>query len=269
MQKWRLIHSGYTSGARNMAIDEAITVAVGEGSVPPTIRFYGWNPPCLSLGYAQKAGEVEWEVCRQYGVDVVRRPTGGRAILHDQEVTYSLTAPEEDPLVSGSILESYLKISRGLLAGMEKIGIKAEIVSHKDLSGLGTGACFDSPSFYELVVQGRKAVGSAQTRKNGTVLQHGSIIRELDVEQLFAVLHFPKSEIRARMKEAFKNKACSLQEVAGRSLTDQEIIQAMGQGFAEGLGIDLVTGSLSKRELELAEELELNKYNSVEWNQKR
>jgi lipoyl(octanoyl) transferase len=269
VQKWRLIHSGYTSGARNMAIDEAITVAMGEGSVPPTIRFYGWNPPCLSLGYAQKAEEVEWEVCRQYGVDVVRRPTGGRAILHDKEVTYSLAAPEDNPLVSGSILESYLKISRGLLVGMEKLGIQAAIISHKDLSGLGTGACFDSPSFYELVVQGRKAVGSAQTRKNGIVLQHGSIIRELDIEQLFAVLHFPKSEIRDRMKEAFKNKACSLQEVAGRILTDPEIIQAMSQGFAEGLGINLVAGSLSKLELELTEELEHSKYSSLEWNHKR
>ncbi len=269
MQEWRLIYSGANTGARNMAVDEAIALAMAAGSVPPTIRFYGWNPPCLSLGYAQKAEEVEWEACRQYGIDVVRRPTGGRAILHDQEVTYSLAAPEDNPLVSGSILESYLKISRGLLLGLHKLGIPAEMVSHKDLSGLGTGACFDSPSFYELVVHGRKAVGSAQTRKNGMVLQHGSIIREMYVEQLFAVLHFARPEIRERMQHSFKQKACSLQEAAGRTLSEREIIEAVSQGFVEGLGIRLVIGDLSTREQVLADELAASKYGSVEWNKKR
>ncbi len=203
VQEWRLLKSGYQEGAMNMAIDEALMLAVSEGSVPPTIRFYGWIPACLSLGYAQKATEVDWGECVEKGIGMVRRATGGRAILHDREVTYSVVAPEDNLLVSGTILESYLKISQGLLLGLQKLGIPAEVVSHKDLDKLGTAACFDSPAFYELVVKGRKAVGSAQTRKKGIILQHGSIIRDLDVDTLFAILNLPSDEARERMKMAF------------------------------------------------------------------
>lgn len=268
-QAWRVVKSGYQVGAMNMAIDEALMLAVSEGSVPPTIRFYGWLPACLSLGYAQKTSEIAWKVCVEKGIGMIRRATGGRAILHDREVTYSVVAPENNPLVSGTILESYLKISQGLLLGLHKLGIPAEVVSHRDLDKLGTAACFDSPAFYELVVKGRKAVGSAQTRKYGMILQHGSIIRELDVDALFAVLNFASDEIRERMKEIFKRKACSLEEVTGRKLTDQEIIESVTAGFSEGFGVSLVDGELTEHEITLAKELLKTKYGTEEWNWKR
>lgn len=268
MQEWRLITTGYKSGALNMAMDEAILTISAEGDTPPTLRFYGWTPACLSLGYAQKAADVDWGRCRTAQVDVVRRQTGGRAILHDQEVTYSIVAPDNNPCVSGTILESYLKISQGLRIGFHRLGIDAEIVSHKDLDRLGTAACFDSPSFYELTVGGRKVVGSAQTRKNGFLLQHGSIIRALDEDLLFDVLAFPNEEVKRRVKQAFKRKACSLQEVLGRAMSDEEIIEAMVKGFTEAFDVKLIKGELSIAEVELAQELVLTKYTTDEWNRR-
>ncbi|HEX3015842.1 MAG TPA: biotin/lipoate A/B protein ligase family protein [Desulfobacteria bacterium] len=269
MEEWRLIEMGYYSGAMNMAVDEAITTVMSSGEGPPTLRFYGWAPACLSLGYAQRFTEVNPEACRKQGIDVVRRPTGGRAILHDREVTYSVIAPEENALVSGTILQSYLKISRGLLFGLQKLGIQAEIVGHKDPNGLGTAACFDSPSFYELVIGGRKAVGSAQTRKNGILLQHGSIIRELDADVLFELLEFPHEAERVRLKQAFRRKACALQEAAGRVFSDHEIVEAVTAGFAAAFGVKLVNGELTPEEQALAERLAESKYGRAEWSQKR
>ncbi|HWJ02450.1 MAG TPA: lipoate--protein ligase family protein [Verrucomicrobiae bacterium] len=269
MQEWRLLYSGYSNGALNMAIDEAIAMAVAGGEAPPTIRFYGWVPACLSLGYAQRAEEVEWEACTARGIDVVRRPTGGRAILHDREVTYSVIAKEDNPLVSGTILESYLKISRGLLAGLNKLGIPAEMVSHKDLDKLGTAACFDSPSWYEIVVNGKKMVGSAQTRKSGVVLQHGSIIRDMDADTLFEVLAFANPETRNRLKEVFRRKACSVREVIQRDISDADIIAGMTDGFKQAFEVELRLMGLSEREQELARELVDTKYGNAEWTKKR
>lgn len=269
MQEWRLLITGYHDGAMNMAIDEAITLSMADGLVPPTLRLYGWKPRCLSLGYAQRAEEVEWDECDVHEVEVVRRPTGGRAILHDKEVTYSVIVPEYNPLVSGTILQSYLKISQGLLFGLRNLGLSADLVSHKDLDALGTAACFDSPSFYELVVGGKKVVGSAQTRKNGILLQHGSFIKEIDVDLIFDVLKFPTQEVRNRMKQAFRRKACSLQEAAAREFSDQEIITAVNAGFSRALGIELINGTLQTKEQNLALDLVKKKYCTVEWNKKR
>ncbi|HWQ40726.1 MAG TPA: lipoate--protein ligase family protein [Desulfosporosinus sp.] len=269
MQEWRLLTTGYHDGAMNMAIDEAITLSMTGGKVPPTLRFYGWKPRCLSLGYAQRTEEVEWDECLEQEIEVVRRSTGGRAILHDQEVTYSVIAPEDNPLVSGSVLQSYLKISQGLLLGLQNLGLSAEMVSHKDLGALGTAACFDSPSSYELVVNGKKVVGSAQKRKNGILLQHGSIIREIDVELIFNVLKFPTPEIRTNMKQAFRRKACSLQEATGHALSDGEIMKAVSEGFSRALGVELINGALQIEEQNLALDLVKSRYGTVEWTKKR
>ena len=187
----------------------------------------------------------------------------------DQEVTYSVIAPEDNPLVKGTILQSYLKISQALLVGLQNLGISAKMVSHKDLEALGTAACFDSPSFYELVVDGKKAVGSAQTRKNGILLQHGSIIRELDVDLIFKVLKFPSEEIRNRMKEAFRSKACSLQEAVGRTLSDREIMTAVSEGFKRAFGIKLIDGTLQTEEQNVALDLVNSKYGTDQWTKKR
>jgi len=269
MKSWRLLNTGFATGACNMAIDEAILVAHSRGEVPPTVRFYGWDPPALSLGYFQEADkEVDFAACRSVGIDVVRRPTGGRAVLHDQEVTYSLVATENDPMVPGGVLESYLQISRGLVAGLENLGIQAEIVSHGHQK-MGTAACFDSPSWYELVVEGRKLVGSAQTRKAGCLLQHGSILIDLDVDKLFNVLNLPNDAVRMRLRENFRQRACSLVEVMGQKPDFDVVCRAFAEGFSRGLGIELVPGELTIAEKESAEQLAQGKYGQDNWNRKR
>ncbi|MEW5933385.1 MAG: biotin/lipoate A/B protein ligase family protein, partial [Bacillota bacterium] len=133
--RWRLIRDGYHDGATNMAVDEAIMLAHARGEVPPTLRFYGWRPPALSLGYAQKAErEVDLEACRRAGVDVVRRPTGGRAVLHDREVTYSVVI--STALFPGSVVETYRRLSAGLVEGLRLLGLQAEVQEGPPRAGL-------------------------------------------------------------------------------------------------------------------------------------
>ena len=149
-QVWRLLRTGKRSGAENMAIDEAILIAGGEGKVPPTIRFYGWEPPTLSIGYFQRAArEVDLERLRERGVGLVRRPTGGRAVLHDKELTYSVIAPENLPGMPSSVIQSYRLISTGLLEGFRRLGLSAEMVSLEEPAARNgspdSAACFDSP----------------------------------------------------------------------------------------------------------------------------
>lgn len=121
--EWRLLKTGFADGATNMAIDEAILLAVAEGKAPPTLRFYGWEPPCLSIGYSQSMGEVDVDRCRKAGIGLVRRPTGGRAILHADELTYSVVAPQTEPRVAGGVIESYRRLSLGLVAGLRALSL--------------------------------------------------------------------------------------------------------------------------------------------------
>src|SRR5699024_3640332 len=194
-ETWRLLHTGWRSSAENMAIDEAILIAHSEGKTPPTIRFYGWDPATLSIGYFQKVDkELDMDRLRKRKLGIVRRPTGGRAVLHDQEMTYSVIVGEDYPGMPTSVTDSYRVLSQGLLEGFRKLDLSAEMVpleteeEKEKYASMGSAACFDSPSNYELVVEGRKVAGSAQTRQRGVILQHGSILLDMDVDLLFDVL---------------------------------------------------------------------------------
>ena len=174
--RWRLIMSGLADGPSNMAVDEAITEAVAAGENPPSLRFYGWQPACLSLGYRQPWTVVDTERCVAAGWDVVRRPTGGRAILHVDELTYSVIAPAGDPRVKGGILESYRRLSEALADGLIMLGLASAEAPPDPGTTLPAGlVCFDGPSNYEISHKGRKLVGSAQVRKKNVVLQHGTL----------------------------------------------------------------------------------------------
>lgn len=171
---WRFVNTGFASPAENMAIDEAIVIAHSKGEVPPTLRFYQWNPPTLSLGYFQKAKEeIDFEALERHQLGFVRRPTGGRAVLHDQELTYSMVVSEDYPGMPQSVVEAYRVLSQGLLYGFRRLELQAEMVSlaseeeKAKYATMGSAACFDSPSWYELIVEGRKVAGSAQTRQRG------------------------------------------------------------------------------------------------------
>lgn len=276
MEQWRYIVTEAMSPAMNMAVDEAILQLHSEGKVPPTVRFYTWDPATLSIGYFQKAiKEINLEEVQKRGLGFVRRATGGRAVLHDQELTYSVIVSEEHPRMPSGVTEAYKIISLGLLHGFQNLGLAAEMVSlaseeeKEKYTSPGSSACFDSPSWYELVVEGKKVAGSAQTRQKGVILQHGSILLDMDVELLFSLLHFPSDRVKQRMMDNFRQKAVTINEVSPRPVSLQEAIEAFSKGFATGLEVELVPSALTDEELALAEELARTRYATDEWNLRR
>lgn len=293
MRVWRLIRSGHLSAAMNMAIDEAIMHSVAQGA-QPALRLYGWDPPAISIGYFQNAEkEVDFAACKSVGVDVVRRPTGGRAVLHDVEVTYSLAIPEENPIVPKGITESYRKISEGMVLGLRKLGLDAEVVATPRARGAArsvapegapsqasasltqripspargalSGACFDAPSWYEVTAGGKKIVGSAQVRRMGVLLQHGSILLDLDAAKLFTCLRFSSDEERRRAMEQFLEKATSVWAALGRPVSFMETSEAVLWGLSEALGVEFREGELTPAEKKMAERLAETKYSRLDW----
>jgi len=181
---WRLLLDGDLPGARNMARDVAILEAVDAGDVAPTLRFYGWAPPCLSLGRHQGVEAADLEFCREHGVDVVRRPTGGRALLHHLELTYSLIAPLGDDLLPRHLQDAYRRICEPLVDACRHLGIEAELtpgeVNLQLPSPASTVPCFQAPAGGEVVVGGRKLIGSAMRAHGNAILQHGAILLDWD-----------------------------------------------------------------------------------------
>ncbi|MDY6826102.1 MAG: lipoate--protein ligase family protein [Bacillota bacterium] len=185
LHQWRLILDPPLRGEKNMGKDLAIMEEVAAGESLPTLRIYRWSPPAVSLGYFQDENEVvDLAACAEAGIDVVRRPTGGRAVFHDQELTYSIIVPEAHPFINnGGVMESYRAISRGLITAFNLLEIPAYLTPEKEKRAiLAPGSCFDTPSAYEIQVDGKKVVGSAQLRRKGIVLQHGSILFALPLD---------------------------------------------------------------------------------------
>ena len=282
--EWRLIKDNYHTGFMNMAIDEAIMIAHREGLVPPTIRFYQWSPPAVSLGYFQDLKkEIDVDACKNLGIDIVRRPTGGKAVLHDKELTYSFIIRENHPLVNDSILETYKKISGGVIRGLSYLGITAELVPLREKLKNETllnkeekpeirysdikSICFSVPSQYEVQIEGKKIVGSAQVRKREIVLQHGSLLIELEKDKLFSVFNFPSAQIRERLKTRFN--ATSLEDILKRKINFSELSEILPRGFEEEFGVRLIEGKLTEQEEKISKELLENKYSTYEWNYER
>ena len=269
--EWRLLNNGQLAGQMNMAVDEAIMQAVGEGKSVPTIRFYGWDPFCLSIGYAQSMrAEVDMDAVRARGFDVVRRPTGGRAILHGDELTYSLLVSQDEPRVAGGIVESYRRLSGGLVEGLRLLG--AEALQSQPQQGATqekSAACFDAPSHYEITVCGKKLVGSAQMRRKGMVLQHGSLPLCGDIGRIMDYLIMSSEERREYLRQDLRGRAATLEEVLGRVVPFAEVASALGEGLSCTLELDLVPGELSPYERELADTLYREKYSTDKWNEMR
>jgi lipoate-protein ligase A len=267
---WRLIQDGTADGFTNMAVDEAILEAYIAGEAPPTVRLYRWRPACLSIGYFQRAAkEVDEEGCRRLGVDWVRRPTGGRGILHDVELTYSVVAGEGEATVEGGVLESYRKISAGLVAGLRRLGAPAEMVPEKARgAGLGSAACFDAPSAYEVTIHGRKVIGSAQVRRGGALLQHGAILLEVDVAKQVGVLQPPPGMSQAQLGEMLAPRLISLGEALGQPVTAEELAAALRAGLEESWAQALHEGELTTGERSRLPALR-EKYASEAWNRRR
>ncbi len=269
---WRLLITPPLDGATHMAVDEAILYALAFGQGMPTIRFYQWQPPCLSLGYNQHWQEIDEAACRRLGYTWTRRPTGGKAILHTDEATYSLVVPQHDPRIQGGIVESYRILSYGLLRGLARLGVQAQQVDKEELrakltSGKGGPVCFDTPSRYEITWQGKKLIGSAQLRRKKIVLQHGALPLHGDLNRILQVLDFPPEE-RARQAELLPQRATTLEQVLGRALSFEEVAAALAQGFAEELNLALEPLPLTEREHELAQQLRAEQYDNDTWNKR-
>jgi lipoate-protein ligase A len=267
---------GVADGATNMALDEAILVDVVAGASPPTLRFYAWSPPCLSLGRNQPLSDVDLVSCHADGVDVVRRPTGGRAILHTDELTYSVSLLQTDPLAAGGVLESYRRLSEGLLAGLRLLGARVSRATGAPIAPSGRGAgqpspvagptavCFETPSDYEITVSGRKLVGSAQWRAQGGVLQHGTLPLCGDITRILNHLSYDDNE-RESQRAVLRGRATTLEEALGYTRPFIQVAGALAKGFAQALDLEVASGEISARERARAADLRRRRYASADW----
>jgi lipoyl(octanoyl) transferase len=264
---WRLVLTPAAAGAWNMAVDEAILEAVGSGQALPTLRLYAWAPPCISLGYAQPVADVSLEALRTHGWDMVRRLTGGRAILHTDEITYSVCGPLDEPRLAGGVLESYRRLAGALLRTLELLDLPAQALEKPAVPtqpGPQNPVCFEVPSNYEITVGGRKLLGSAQARRKEGVLQHGSLPLVGDLTRILQALQFPNPQAQAVAAQRLVERAVTAQGAGGRVISWEQAAWAFKQGFTEALNLELQSAELTPAEIERADELTRTKY--ADWN---
>jgi len=267
---WRVIHTPAAAGPWNMAVDEAILEAAGQHLVPPTLRLYAWQPACLSIGYTQEIAGVDRSALARSGWLLVRRPTGGRAVLHVDELTYSVCAPSDEPRLAGTVLSSYARLAQALLHALLLLGLPAQT---QEVSPPPAGApgpvCFELPSNHEITVAGKKLVGSAQARHRTGVLQHGSLPLYGDLTRITRVLQFADENARqnaaARLLErATTVAACS----GGRIVAWNEAAAAIEAGFTQTLNLQCQRGELTDFETRRAAELVEQKYANRAWSER-
>lgn len=268
---WNFINTGSKNPYYNMAMDETLLNFVSRGEIDPVIRFYTWNPATLSIGYFQRLQkEIDIDKVKEKGYGLVRRQTGGRGVLHDKELTYSVIVPESHPNMPSTVTEAYKIISQGLLEGFKNLGFETYFAIPRSkeerdkLKQPRSSVCFDAPSWYELVVEGRKIAGSAQTRQKGVILQHGSILQDIDIDDLFDMFKFKNERLKAKMKENFVQKAVAINDISNQHITLNEMENAFEAGFKKGLNIDFKPLELTEKQLEEVQELE-DKYRSEAW----
>ncbi|MDS3930307.1 biotin/lipoate A/B protein ligase family protein [Staphylococcus epidermidis] len=268
---WNFINTGSKNPYYNMAMDEALLNFVSRGEIDPVIRFYTWNPATLSIGYFQRLQkEIDIDKVKEKGYGLVRRQTGGRGVLHDKELTYSVIVPESHPNMPSTVTEAYKIISQGLLEGFKNLGFETYFAIPRSkeerdkLKQPRSSVCFDAPSWYELVVEGRKIAGSAQTRQKGVILQHGSILQDIDIDDLFDMFKFKNERLKTKMKENFVQKAVAINDISNQHITLNEMENAFEAGFKKGLNIDFKPLELTEKQLEEVQELE-EKYRSEAW----
>jgi lipoate-protein ligase A len=252
-EKWRLLQTGYKNAYTNMAIDRAVMASNSKKSAPPTVRFYGWEPSAISIGYFQSLrDEVDIDVCNKLNIDYVRRITGGGAVFHEKELTYSIVISDSHPLIPKNILDSYGRICGAVIRGLNNLGI------HSDYSPIN-----------DIVTNGKKISGNAQTRKIKTVLQHGTVLTDVDVEKMFTVLKVPNEKIKDKLITNVKERVTSIKHILGFEPKFNEIADSMRKGFEEEFNIRLVNGELSKEEIELTKKFEEECFSSYDWNYRR
>jgi lipoate-protein ligase A len=267
---WRLLITPPAQGAWNMAVDEAILEAVGRGASFPTLRLYAWEPACLSLGYAQPLTDVDISRLQARGWELVRRLTGGRAVLHTDEITYSVIAPLDEPRVAGTVLESYSRLAAALVEALHLLSLPVEVQEHNETnSKTPNPVCFEVPSTSEITIGGKKLVGSAQARRKEAILQHGSLPLTGDLRRILQVLVFPDEEARTRAASHLLERATTVETALGRVVSWNEAAQAYTTAFQSVLSLDLQPGVLAPEEEARAGELSTTKYAHPEGTQKQ
>lgn len=252
-EEWRLLITENNSAYTNMAMDRAELVSVSKGNAPPTVRFFTWKPRAISIGYFQSLKEeVNLDACKNLGVDYVRRITGGGAVFHDKELTYSIVIPESHDQIPKNIMESYGRICGAIIKGLKKLDIESKYVPINDI-----------------ISDGKKISGNAQTRKTKTVLQHGTILMDVDVEEMFSLLIVPNEKIKDKLISDVKQRVTSVKDILGGDIGFKEAAEAMRIGFEEEFNINLNLGTLTNEEKELTNKFEKEFFSTKEWNHRR
>lgn len=262
MTKWRLIDSGPCSASYNMALDEAIAINVRSGDSPPTLRLYGWKRPSVSLGSFQKIESIDLAYCANNEIPVVRRPTGGRGILHGDELTYSFSSKNNGDF-SGSLLETYRKLGVAFSAALNSIGLQTTMKMARE-SGRNltrNPLCFKSISYGEISLDNKKLIGSAQKRWSDGFLQQGSIPYAISDEETIRIFNLAPS--------LYMNDGMICLKRLLPNLSHNRFKKAIKEAFEETFNIRLVRSEISQEEQLLAKELEARKYLAPEWNLQR
>ena len=252
-----------------MAVDEALFESLGIPGAIPVLRIYGWQPPGVSVGYFQSLEKgINLDAIHERGYGLVRRPTGGRAIIHHHEVTYSVCTRADYLADGNSVLKSYREISTGIEAGLALLDIGAHVprghggpaVKGKDLPSV----CFAKALGGDMTVQGRKIVGSAQMRRAGCILQHGSIPITIDLDEHVSILGEPDAN-EQDARQALASCAVGVADVVGRPVSFDELAQCIASGFERAMGTTLEPGDLTPLEKQRAAELAQSKYGDEQW----
>ena len=255
VDEFRFLPLSTNTAFENMAIDEAIMHTLRDREVPPTLRLYRWSPSAVSIGTFQSmTGEVDLEYCKTKGIDSIRRITGGGAVYHDfeGEVTYSIILPKGHKLVPDDIIKSYEVLCSGIISGLSRLGIDSEFKPINDI-----------------VAAGKKISGNAQTRRHRCVLQHGTVLLDLDVKVMFSVLKVPEEKISDKMISDVKQRVTSIRDILGTVISITSLADALRDGFSESLGIELIPGELTPQEKQFTETFRKNKYSTDGWNLSR
>lgn len=258
METWRLIEDGALDGHLNMATDRAILTACGEGKAPPTLRLYGWTKPTLTVGYAQNSDrDVDLTRCRALGIPVVQRPTGGRALLHEKELTYSLVAPIPHLRFPANLRDCFCVVSKALLLSLNELKIHDAKMTKpgRASSSERSPSCFSTLNHHEITVGNKKLIGSAQRRANRSFLQQGSVWIDCDRELMNSLFRFDTLKGRENNLEILRHSTISLNQRCNREVGFQEVEQAFKTGFQNNFPVRWRSGKLNLYEVELRDRI--------------